>query len=294
MQKLLFTLLFLTISLYAKVHVATTYTYLGKITERIGGDAVHVDILANPKMDPHFITPKPSLIGKLRREDLLIINGGQLEIGWLPPLLKSANNANIHPGAEGFLDVSGVVDMIDKPESVSRAYGDIHPDGNPHFATDPHNILPIAALIAKKLAQIDPAHASQYEENFKKFQKSFTAFVAKIDQKMQPCRGKKVVQYHELFNYFLQRYGIENVGNIEPLPGITPSSKHTMELIRKMRQEGVTMILQDLYHEKKTAQFIAAKTGAHVVVIPHDVGAMEGTQTLESFYETIANRLCQP
>jgi len=293
MIKVLLLTILLNISLFAKVNVATTYAYLGKITQRVGGDLVHVDILANPKLDPHFITPKPSLIAKLRGEDLLIINGGQLEIGWLPPLLKSANNANINPGARGFLDVSGVVEMIDKPKNVSRAYGDVHPDGNPHFGIDVHNVLPIAKLISMKLAQTDPAHSSDYAANFQKFQQKFGAFVAKLDAQMKPCRGKKVVEYHELFDYALKAYGIQRVGTIEPLPGITPSSKHTIALINLMKKNGVKTILQDVYHEKKTAQFIAAKSGAKVVILPHDVGAVEGSDTLEDFYSLIARRLCQ-
>ncbi len=293
MKKIALIILLTAVSLFAKVNVAATYAYLGKITQRIGGDNVHVDVLADPKLDPHFITPRPSLIGKLRREDLLIINGGQLEIGWLPPLLKSANNPNIRAGAKGFLDVSGAVEMIDKPKSVSRAYGDVHPDGNPHFALDVHNVLPIAQLIAMKLEQIDPSHAEAYAANLKKFQQQMQELITKLDARMRPCRGKKVVEYHELFDYALRAYGLVRVGTIEPLPGITPSSRHTLQLINQMRSEGVKLILQDVYHEKKTARFIAEKTGAKVVILPHDVGSVPGSETLEKFYTMIAERLCR-
>ena len=292
MKKLvLLTTLLLTSTLFAKMHIATTYNYLSKVTKAIGGDAVTVDVLANPKLDPHFITPKPSLIGKLRGEDLLIINGGQLEIGWLPPLLKSANNSKINAGGEGFLDVSGAVTLIDKPKSVSRAYGDVHPDGNPHFATDIHNILPIAKLISLKLSLLDPSHKSLFDANYQKFETEIKALILKLEK--SSCKGKKVVQYHELFNYALQAEGIENVGNIEPLPGISPSSKHTLKLINKMKEQGVKTILQDVYHEKKTAQFIATKTGAKVSIVPHDVGAVEGAETVEKFYTMVHHRLCQ-
>ncbi len=293
MKKLLLTTFILTTAIFAQVNVATTYTYLGEVTKAIGGDLVKVDVLANPKLDPHFIIPKPSLIGKLRKEDLLIINGGQLEIGWLPPLLKSANNRKINVGQSGFLDVSGAVEMINKPQSVSRAYGDVHPEGNPHFATDIHNIVPIAKLISLKLALIDPTNATAYSANYETFKTKMENLTQKLETQNQSCQDKKVVQYHDLFNYALNVYGLKSLGNIEPLPGISPSSKHTLELINTIKQHNVKTILQDVYHEKKTAQFIADKTGATIAIVPHDVDAIEGADTLESFYQMIANRLCQ-
>ena len=280
-------------ALFAKVNVATTYNYLGEVTKEIGGDLVKVSVLANPKLDPHFITPKPSLIGKLRREDLLIINGGQLEIGWLPPLLKSANNGKINAGGSGFLDVSGAINFIDRPQSVSRAYGDVHPDGNPHFATDIHNITPIAKLISMKLALLDPSHQANYEKNYKAFANKIEKLTKELESKYQGCKDKKVVQYHELFNYVLHTYGVKNVINIEPLPGITPSSRHTLKVINIIKEQNIKTIIQDVYHEKKTAKFIADKTDAKVSIVPHDVGAVDGADTLESFYSTIAKRICQ-
>jgi len=293
MRKLLFTTLVLTTSICAQINVATTYNYLGEVTKTIGGDLVKVDVLSNPKLDPHFIVPKPSLLGKLHKEDLLIINGGQLEIGWLPPLLKGANNGKINAGQSGFLDVSGAVEMMDKPKSVSRAYGDVHPDGNPHFATDIRNIVPIAKLISLKLTRIDPSNEKIYNSNYETFKTKMESLTQKLATKHKSCEGKKVAEYHELFDYALKAYGVERVGTIEPLPGITPSSKHTLALINTIKQQNIKTILQDVYHEKKTAKFIADQTGDKVAIVPHDVGAVEGADTLESFYEMIADRLCQ-
>jgi len=293
MKKALLTTLLFTSSIFATINVATTYNYLGEVTKAIGGSLVKVNVLANPKLDPHFITPKPSLIGKLRREDLLIINGGQLEIGWLPPLLKSANNGKINAGGSGFLDVSGAINFIDKPQSVSRAYGDVHPDGNPHFATDIHNITPIAKLISMKLSLLDPSHQSNYENNYKTFAKKIEKLTKELKSEYQGCKDKKVVQYHELFNYVLHDYGVQNIMNIEPLPGITPSSRHTLKVINTIKEQNIKTIIQDVYHEKKTAKFIADKTDAKVSIVPHDVGAVDGADTLESFYRMIVKRICQ-
>jgi zinc/manganese transport system substrate-binding protein len=291
MKKIILTVLLSTLA-FASVNVDTTYSTLGAVTKRIGGDLVKVTVLGSSKYDPHFIVPKPSLISKLRRADLLIINGGGLEDGFLPPLIRSANNANIQPGAKGFLDMSHFIDFIDKPSSVSRGFGDIHAQGNPHYSTDPYNIPIMAKVIAKKLSTVDFQNAKIYENNLANFLKEWNQYLDKLDSQMNKCKDKKVVEYHELFNYFLDRYSFQNYGNIEPLPGIAPSSKHTLELINGMRENGVKTILQDVYHEKKTAKFIASKTDAKVVIIPHDVNSVESADTLEHFYDTIANRLC--
>lgn len=292
MKKTTLLLILLSTLIFAKVNVVASYPYLGKIIQEVGGDQVRVKVLASAKFDPHFVIPKPSLIPTLSRADMLVANGAGLEIGWLPPLLRSANNPKVRIGSEGFVDASRAIRLMDVPKSVSRSMGDIHPEGNPHFNTDPHNVLSIAKLIAKKLMTLDTEHKNDYAENLKTFTQKWQTFLQGFDAKMKSCKGKKVVQYHELYNYLLKRYNIHSFDNIEPLPGISPSSKHTLELIHEMSKNHIKTILQDPYHEKKTAKFIAAKTGAKVVILPHDVGAVNGTKSLEAFYNTIAERLC--
>lgn len=293
MKKILLITLILSSGLFASLKVDTTYSTLGAITQKIGGDLVDVSVLGSSKYDPHFIVPKPSLLAKLNRADLLIMNGGGLELGWLPPLIKSANNANIQPGKSGFLDMSHFITFIDKPASVSRGFGDIHAQGNPHYSTDPYMVLTIAKVIANKLAYLDPNNADTYKKNLKEFLIHWNAYLKDYDTRMALCKNKNVVEYHELFNYFLVRYDFNNFANIEPLPGIAPSSKHTLQVINTIKENGVTAILQDVYHERKTAAFIADKTDAKVVILPHDVGSVKGSETLESFYNMIANRLCK-
>ena len=288
--------LLLTVSLtslaFGSVNIDTTYSTIGAVAKKIGGENVKITVLGSSKYDPHFIVPKPSLISKLRRADLLIMNGAGLELGWLPPLLRAANNAKIQNGAKGFLDMSHYVHLINVPTSVSRAFGDVHAQGNPHYSTDPYVIPVMAKAIADKLIAIDPQHQKSYEENLKKFTQEWQAYLKKFNEKMATCKDKKVVQYHPLFNYFLKRYDFKIYGTIEPLPGIAPSSKHTVELINIMKQNGVKKILQDVYHERKTAKFIAEKTGAKVLILPHDLGA-DGSKTLQEFYNKIAQRTCQ-
>jgi len=293
MKKITLLLTLLSTLIFAKVNVVASYPYLGKIIQEIGGDQVKVKVLASAKFDPHFVIPKPSLIPTVSRADMLVANGAGLEIGWLPPLIRSAHNPKVNIGASGFLDASRAIRLIDKPKAVSRAYGDVHPEGNPHFDIDPHNVIPIAMLIAKKLSSLDPANSTLYKRKLQQLKARWQRYVRTFDARMNRCKGKKVVQYHELYNYLVKRYRMQKIGNIEPLPGISPSSKHTLALIHKMQQTQTKTILQDTYHEKRTAKFIASKTGAKVLIIPHDVGSVRGTNTLEAFYNTIAKSLCQ-
>ena len=280
-------------SLFATLNVQTTYTTVTEIVKKVGGEHVRVNTLASAHYDPHFIVPKPSLISKLRRADVLVMNGAGLELGWLPPLLKGAHNGKIRPGAKGFIDISNAINLIDKPVAVSRAFGDVHAQGNPHYMLDPYNVLPVAKLISEKLSINDPSNASDYAINLVKFEKEWSSYLEKLDAKMSTCRDKKVLQYHELFNYFLNRYGFKSFGNIEPLPGVSPSSKHTVELIKVMKDNNIKKIVHDVYHSQKTGKFIASKTGAKVLVLPHDVNSVDEADTLENFYSFIAEQLCQ-
>ena len=291
MKKIIFALLLLPLSLLAQLNVAVAYPYIGAVTEKIGGGHVAVKVLAPGNWDPHFVVPRPSLIAKLRTADALIMNGGELEIGWLPALVKRANNAKI--AGSGTLDLSRHVTLIDVPKEVSRARGDVHPAGNPHFHLDPHNILPIAEAVAAFLAEKDPANAAHYARNLKSFEAAWNERLARWDETMRAAAGKKVVQYHGIFNYFLRAYGIESVGTIEPLPGVPPSTKHTVELIDAIRLEGACCILHDVYHPTKTAEFISGKTGIPVITLPHDIGALDSVTSLEAFYGFLVKAVAQ-
>ena len=294
MQKLLLTLLLLSSSLLAEINVAVSYPFIAALTKTVGGDNVEITTLAKGNWDPHFVVPRPSLILQVSRADLLIINGGGLEIGWMPPLIRQSHNRHIQPGTRGFLDLSQFVTLIDKPTSVSRANGDIHPEGNPHYVTDPYVMPKLANAIAQRLSEIDPDHSAEFRENAAAFETKWQGNLARWEKEMAPMKGSELIQYHELFNYFLKRYNLVSVGNIEPLPGINPSSRHTLELIKYMKAHNVKLILQDVYHSSKTAKFIAEKTGAKEVLMPHDVDAVHEADTLTHLYDTMVKRITQP
>ena len=290
-QLLLF--LLLASSLFAKLNVTAAYPYIKEITHSIAQDRVKITALSKGNWDPHFVVPKPSLVAYLRDSDLLILNGASLEIGWLDPLIKSANNPTIQKNADGYLNLSEYIKLQDIPKSTNRSMGHVHAEGNPHFILDPHNVIKIAHIITLKLSQLDPGNKAYYQKNFANFKAHWQKKLKTYDKKMKKCKGMMVIQYHELFNYFLRRYGINSIDNIEPLAGVSPNPKHTLKLINTVKSNDVKLILQDVYHEHKTSQFISQKTGVKVVDMPHDVGAMRGTDSLDKFYDTLVGQVCR-
>ncbi len=283
--------LLLPLSLFADLKIAVTYPYIGAIVKEVAKDNVDIYVLAKGNWDPHFVVPRPSLIAKVRRADGLIINGGELEIGWLPPLVRRASNSKILKGSSGYLDLSRYIEFIEKPRVLDRADGDTHPDGNPHFHLDPNNILILAKAIKDYLINLDVDNKTIYENNYSKFVDMWSLKLQEWDKKMKANKGIKVVQYHKIFSYFNKAYSIDSIGTIEPLPGIPPSSRHTMELIKLIKEQNVNSILHDVYHSTKTAKFISDKTGVLVIMMPHDIKALEEVEDLASLFDYLTDAL---
>jgi zinc/manganese transport system substrate-binding protein len=277
----------------AKTKVVVTYPYIASLVEQIAKDQASVTTLAKGDEDPHFVVPRPSFIGKLRQADLLVINGAALEIGFVPPLIRQANNPKVMPGGEGLVDLSQAVTLIEKPTNVSRSEGDIHPDGNPHFVLDWHNIPALARMIAEALARADPSSAGTYQTNLNTFLLRWKTKSAEWDQKAAPLRAKSLIQYHRLYNYFAARTGMKIVGEIEPKPGIPPTSRHIEELIRSNPPGSVYKIITDAYHEQKTAQGLSQKMAVPWVVLPQDVGAVPAAQDVFSLFDTLLASILQ-
>ena len=282
-------LLLLPLALSAHLNIAVSYPYIGAITKEIGKDHVKTVVLAQGNWDPHFVVPRPSLISKLRSADALIMNGGQLEIGWLPPLIKRANNRKVIPSASTFLNLSHQIELIQKPTSVDRSQGDVHPDGNPHFHLDPNNVLLLARSISAFLSDMDREHRSIYAANLQAFEQAWQKEMKKWEEKMAPKKGMKVIQFHDNLAYFNQAYGLVNIGTIEPLPGIPPSSRHTMKLIEQIKREKPCCILHDVYHSTKTAEYISTKTGIKIILMPHDIGALESIDSLIGLFDYLTS-----
>lgn len=257
----------------AKLRVVTTLQDLASIVQAIGGDRVETLALAKGYQDPHFVDAKPSFVLQLSRADLLVVAGLELEIGYLPPLVDQSRNARIHPGNPGHLDASLGCEVLQKPAgAVTRAMGDVHPWGNPHYWTDPENGRVIARAVADRLTALDPQGAEAFARNLAAFESRLDAKLAEWRTKMAPYAGTRAVTYHDSWPNFARRFGLEVIGHVEPKPGIPPTPSHTLEIVNLIRRERVPVILVEPFVDRRTPDYIAAQTGARVVVLYPSVG----------------------
>jgi zinc/manganese transport system substrate-binding protein len=271
--------------------VVAAYPYIGDLVDKIGGKNVRVFTLARGDYNPHVIIPRPSFIAKVRMADLLVISGAQLEIGWLPPLLRQANNPSVHPGEQGFLDLSRFVTLIDVPAAVSREHGDVHPEGNPHFYLDPENIPILAKGIRDKLCQLDPEGAWYYQANYEEFARLWQERLGEWAEKMRVLKNARVIEYHKNYDYFLRRYNLVLAGTVEPLPGIPPTSKHVEHLEARLRAEPARFILQDVYNPDDASRYLAEKLGMDLILLPHDVGSTREAHDIYALFDELVGRL---
>ncbi len=270
-----------------KVKVVTTLADFASLAETIGGDRVDATSLAKGYQDPHFVEPKPSFILKLHEADLLIVAGLELEIGYLPPLLDQARNDAVRPNGKGYLDASIGCEILEKPtEKVTRAMGDVHPYGNPHYWLDPQNGRVIARAIEAKLEALDPAGAEVLRRNLQVFEARLNEAEARWAKTMAPFTGTKVVTYHRSWPNFAKAFKLDVVGYLEPKPGIPPTPQHKLEIINLMIAEKVPLILMEVYFDEKDPNFVASKSGARVVILPPSVGGVPSAKDYISLFDT--------
>jgi len=235
-----------------------------------------IESIAKGYQDPHYVEAKPSFILKLQRADLLVVVGRELEIGWLPPLVQQSRNSRIQPGAEGYLDASLTAQILEIPSgTITRAMGDVHPFGNPHYWTDPENGKRIAKGISEKLAQFRPNDRAYFEQRLTDFTSRLDTAEKRWLAMMAPYKGTKVVTYHNSFPNFAERFGLNVIGFIEPRPGIPPTPQHTLDLINEMKRQNVKLVLVEPYFDLKTPMSIGRETGAQVLVMPPSVGGVK-------------------
>jgi zinc/manganese transport system substrate-binding protein len=260
-----------------KLNVVTSTTDLAAFAREVGGDKINVDSIAKGYQDPHFVEAKPSFLLKLRNADLLVSVGLDLEIGWLPPLITQSGNGRIQPGGSGYLDASQFAEILEIPQGkVTRAEGDVHPLGNPHYWLDPENGRRVAKGIAGKLGELDPADAAYFQQRLADFGKRLSEGEKRWDAEMAPYRGRKVVTYHRSWPNFAKHFGLEVVGYVEPRPGIPPTPSHTIDLINMMKRENVKVMLIEPYFDLRTPNSVASQTGAKVLVMTPSVGGEKG------------------
>jgi zinc/manganese transport system substrate-binding protein len=277
-----------------KLNVVSVYPDYGWLASQVGGDHMVVSVLAKGTQDPHFVDAKPSFLVALHKADLLLVNGLQLEVGFLPPLLQQCGNRRIQPGAPGYVDLSTFIKPIEVPTGgVDRSMGDVHPYGNPHYHLDPRNMAAIARGLADVFAATDPSNAAEYAKNGETVSARLIALDAEIAQDLAPLKEKPVVAYHATLDYFFLHYGFHVVGFVEPKPGIKPSPVTLMELEKAMGDKGVKLLIAENYEDIKIAKKVAQDTGARAAVIPSYTGGAPDAQTYPELMRAIAKALLE-
>ena len=264
------------------------------LEEGVSGYLVdYADSATMALQDPHYIQARPSLISKVRRADLVICSGAQLEIGWLPVLLRKANNRDVNPGSPGYMEASGFVVRLEATGNVDRAQGDIHPQGNPHVQTNPHNITRIAAALAGRMGEIDPQHAADYEAGLQDFTARWERAIAGWEAKAAPLRGTRAIPHHKSWVYLLGWLGIEEVANLEAIPGLPPTVTHLSQLVSKFGDGGADFIIRSPYQDEKPSDWLSERTGIPALMLPLTVGGTDEAQDLFTLFDDIIDRLLE-
>ncbi|MEN3043902.1 MAG: zinc ABC transporter substrate-binding protein [Candidatus Hydrothermales bacterium] len=281
--------------LISTLKIFVTLPWIGWLTKEIGGEKVSIYVLVDGKSDPHNINTKPSMIVEIKKADVLIYNGLDLEIAYLPYLIERSGNPKIMPGKKSHINLSKFVpEIIEKTETfVTRAMGDVHPFGNPHYHLDPINIIYIIDSLTKRLKELDYKNQEIFFKNGEKLKKVISDSLNTWLERYNILKGKKFVSYHKLYEYAAKRFGFYFVDYIEPKPGIPPSLQHIKNLVEKIKNEKVSLIVSSIYYDKKAPKKISDLTGIKFVILPHDINSFENIKNYFDLMKDILNILSE-
>ncbi len=256
------------------------------LAEEIAGDQVKTYSATNALQDPHYIQARPSLIAKIRKADLLICSGSDLEIGWLPLLLRKGSNPRILPGKPGYLMASQHVRRLEIPLVVDRAQGDMHPQGNPHIQTNPHNLATVARVITRRFEQIDPDNSDNYQQGLAAFEEKWNLAIAGWEERAAPLRGKDVVYHHKSWAYLNDWLGLIEVATLESKPGVPPGGAHLSQLLVQLKARPAAIIIRTPYQNARPSEWLSKRTGIRAIVLPFTVGGTDDARDLYSLFDT--------
>lgn len=276
---------------HAALKVLATTADWGALTTELGGDKVNVYTATNALQDVHQVDAKPSLVARARTADLLVANGAELEIGWLPVLLQESGNARIRPGSPGHFEAASAVRLMDVPTSVDRSMGDIHSQGNPHLQLDPRNVAAVARALTARLASLDAANADYYQSRGTDFQARWQQAMARWDARAAPLKGQPVVVIHKDQAYLARWLGLNQLAAIEPKPGVPPSAGYLATLVTKLSASPPRMILRNAYNDPKAAEWLSQRVRSPVVTLPFSVGGTPEAKDLFGLFDDTLNRL---
>jgi zinc/manganese transport system substrate-binding protein len=282
-----------TLPAWAVFNIFATVPEWGALAKEIGGDKVSIYTATTALQDPHRIEARPSLLAQARRAQLLLATGADLEVGWMPLVVRDSGNAAIQVGRPGYFEAARLVSMLEVPVVLDRAHGDVHAAGNPHIHLDPHNILKVGAGLTARLAEIDPGNAEAYRANFKAFADKWQLAMLRWDKEAASLRGVAVLSHHTSFAYLAAWLGLKELGMLEPKPGVEPTSGHLSALIERQASNPARMVLRAAYQSEGPSQWIAKKAGIPAVLLPFTVGGSTGAGDLFGLFDDSIQRLLQ-
>ena len=263
----------------------------GALAQELGGDHVSVYVATNALQDPHQVQAKPSLLARARRANLVVCTGAELEIGWLPIVLRQSGNDAIQPGQPGYFEAAHYVTMLEIPTRLDRSAGDVHPGGNPHIQTDPRNIGRVATALAQRLGEIDPANAAFYQSRYQDFAKRWDAAIQRWQKEAAPLRGVAVVVHHKGWAYLDQWLGIREIAELEPKPGVEPTAAHLEEVLALLKREPGRMVIRSAFEDPRASEWLANRAKIHAVMLPFTVGGTDKARDLFGLYDDTVQRL---
>lgn len=292
MKRLLALMLLVTaLPAWAAINVFATVPEWAALAREIGGDKVNVYAATHALQDPHRIDAKPSLLAQARRAQLVIATGADLEIGWLPVVVRDSGNPAIQPGQPGYFEAAATITRLETPQVLDRAHGDVHPGGNPHFQLDPYRMQKIGGALAERLTLIDPANAAAYRDAYKAFAERWQAAIVRWEKQAQPLRGMPVLVQHKSFSYLIAWLGMKEIGTLEPKPGVEPSSGYLSELLTRQQAQPAKMILRAAYQSDGPSQWMASRASIPAVVLPFTVGGTPEARNLTGLFDDTLQRL---
>lgn len=293
MKKILLTVIALVAANIAQadLRIFASVPEWGALAKEIGGDKVKVYSATSAFQDPHRIEAKPSLLAQARLAGLVVAAGADLEIGWLPLVLRDSGNAAIQPGRPGYFEAAAQVNRLDIPSVVDRAHGDVHAAGNPHIHLDPRNVLKVGEKLAARMAELDAANAAAYQAGHAAFASKWQAAIVRWEKEAAPLKGLPVLVHHQSFAYLSHWLGLKEVGSLEPKPGIEPTSGQLSALLAQQQRQPARLVLRTAYQQEGPSQWISSKTGIPAVLLPYTVGGTPEAKDLFGLFDDTLQRL---
>jgi zinc/manganese transport system substrate-binding protein len=275
----------------AAVRILATTADWGALASELGGDRVNVYVATTALQDVHRVDARPSLVARARTADLVVANGADLEVGWLPVLVQEAGNPRILPGTAGYFEAAAQISLLEVPSSFDRSLGDIHPQGNPHLQLDPHNIATVARALTARFAMLDAGNAEYYRQRGADFDARWTQALARWEGKAAPLKGMPIVVMHRDQVYLCHWLGLREIAAIEPKPGVPPSAGYLGQLVSKLTASPPRLILVNAYNDPKAVNWLSERIDAPVVLLPFSVGGTPEVKDLFGLFDDTLNRL---